>query len=256
MSLAEFATDYAHQEATISIVNRNSERPVYRLLASLFDTDAVRVVEEETDGRSVPPDTVLLHKTDPDGGIAVSSLGELREELLLVNSDVYVTGSRELDDVDTPDVIAELEELPFTVSGYPENPKEKLLLIEISRQIEAMAWQAGEGRLATGFQYLSRLDDELGTRRVYRRLGRETAVDAHVYGLPDAEPSLSGVTTHRENTRELERSWFVVYQSDAHPQEAAALVAVQRDSHTWEGTWAYDPSKADAVLEYLDRAYD
>lgn len=256
MSLAEFAQDTEYQGATLTIVNPDSECPLYRLLAGLFDDDVVTIQEATTESGSVQSDTVLVEKDGRDAGFAVSSFESIRDELLLVNSDIYVTGHRELDDVETPDAIRQLDEIPFTVTGYPENSKEKLLLIEISRHIEAMAWQAGNGRLASGVQYLSRLDDEHGTQQVYTRLGSETAVETHVYGVPDSHPSIPNVTLHGETTEELRKSWFVVYESARYPHEAAALVAMQTDANTWEGCWTYDPNKVAGILDHLDRTYD
>lgn len=253
MSLSEFAA-VDTGGATVTVLNVDQQRPVYALLAELFDDDAVTVRAASTEAPAVPSDAVLVERSG-DGGFAVSSVESVREELLLVNSDIYVTGARGLDEVETPDIVTELDELPFTVTGYPEHPREKFLLVEMSRHIEAMAWQAGDGRLATGLQYLSRLDDEKGTREVYRQLGVETAVDTHVYGVPDARPSLPGVSVHGPETAEIRRSWFVAYESAAHPHEAAALVAVETDTHTWEGTWTYDAGRVADVLDYLDRSY-
>lgn len=255
MSLAKFV-EASERKATITVLNPDSVQPVYRLLSGLFSDDAVSVQKTTTDEKSVPSDTVLVEKTGDTSTLAVSSLDAIREELLFVNSDIYVTDSRQLDDVETPDVIRHLDEILFTVTGYPEHGKEKLLLIEMSRHIEGLAWQADEGRLATGFQQLSRLDDERGTRRVYTRLGRDTDVDTHVYGVPDTTPSLPGVTVHGADTAELEQSWFVVYESSSHPHEAAALVATETEQNTWEGCWTYDSARVARILDYLDRTYD
>jgi hypothetical protein len=226
------------------------------IIKILFSDEAVTIQDATTDSDAIPSDAALVERSDGESGFAVSSLDAIRDELLLVNSDIYVTGSRELAEVETPDAITHLDEIPFTVTGYPENPKEKLLLIEISRHIEAMAWQAGEGRLATGFQYLSRLDDERGTRQVYTRLGADTNVDTHVYGVPDADPTVPAVTIHGSDTQELQESWFVIYESVHHPHEAAALIATERGPNTWEGCWTYDPTRVADMLDYLDRTYD
>lgn len=255
MLLVEFARPATPRDATVSVLNPESECPVYRLLTRLFDDDAVTVQDARTDADTVPSDVVLVETDDDTDGFAVSPLDAIRDELLLVNSDIYVTGARDLDAVQTPDAIAALDEIPFTVSGFPENPKEKLLLIEMSRHIEAMAWQAGEGRLATGFQYLSRFDDETGTEQVYTQLGSETDVETHVYGAPDAEPSIPGVTVHGIDTSEIRQTWFVAYQSTHHPHEAAALVATQTAQNTWQGSWTYDSDRVADMFTHLEQAY-
>jgi hypothetical protein len=256
VELAKFAQPPDDHEATVTVLDRDSKQPLYRLLTRFLDEESVTVQAAATESTDVPPDTVLLEKTGTTAGLAVSPFDAVRDELLLVNADIYVTGTRGLAGVETPDVIEHLDELPFTVSGRPDDSKEKLLLIQISRHIEAMAWQAGEGRLATGFQYLSRVDDESGTRRVYDHLGTETGVDAHVYGVPDTDLDLPGVTVHAEDTDELRKMWFVVYQSSVHPHESAALVAVETEPETWEGCWTYDPGRVGAILDYLDCRYD
>jgi hypothetical protein len=255
MSLTDVVETVNSTEATLTVVNPESECPLYRLLSGLFDDEVVTVRETTSDAETIPADTVFVERDDGKAGGVNSQFDDLRDELLLVNADIYVTGARGLDDVETPDVITQLSEIPFTVRGRPEDAKEKFLLIEMSRHIEAMAWRAGDGRLATGFQQLSRLDDEHGTRQVYTRLGTETDVEAHVYGIPDARPSLPGVRIHGDHAAELRRTWFVVYESRSQPDNTAALVAVQTDPNTWEGCWTYDPATVTDILAYLDRAY-
>lgn len=255
MSLEQFARPPDQKTATITVLNPEQESPIYRILSELFTDDAITVQRTDTEESVGPSDAVLVEIGDDDRGFAVSSLDTIREELLFVNSDLYVTGARSIEDVETPDILTNLTELPFTVQGYPEHPREKMLLIEISRHIEAMAWRAGEGHLKTGFQYLSRLEDEQGTRRVYERLGRETDVTTHVYGVPDASPSISEIIMHEESDPEIEQSWFVVYESAHHPHEAAALVAVETAPHTYEGCWTYDPDCVATILEYLETTY-
>jgi len=252
MSLADFVTE-RKKEATMTVLNRESGRPLYRLLTDLFE-DAITIQESTTEAETLA-DAVLVEKRDADGGFALSPFETIRDELLLVNADIYVTGMRRLEEIDTPDVLTHLDEIPFTVRGRPADPKEKLLLIEMSRHIEAMAWQAGEGRLHAGFQYLSRLNDERGTQRVYDRLGNGTDVDTHVYGVPDARPALSGLKTHGVDDPEIRQSWFVVYQSNQQPHEAAALVAVKDEPHTWSGFWTYDSAQVAAIEEYLGQRH-
>jgi len=253
MGLREFVATLGRQEATVAVIDRESKHPIYRLLVDLFDTDAVEVRDTEGDNRSHRTDATVLRKGGND--IAVSSLGAVRDELLLVNSDIYVTGARGLDDIDPPDVIAGLDEVPFRVSDGSRQPKAKLVLIEMSRAIEAMAWRNGTGRLDAGFQQLSRIADERGTKRVYTRLGADTDVETHVYGVPGHNPSLPSVSVRAADTRELRRSWFVVYRPEDRPGGGAALVAYQTEDAVWEGCWTYDRGRVAGVLDYLDSTY-
>ena len=125
----------------------------------------------------------------------------------------------------------------------------------MSRYVEARAWNGDGGRLHAGFQQLSRLDDERGTRRVYERLGDDPTVETHVYGVPDSRPSLSGVEVHGDRAEELRRSWFVVYDPPNRPDDAAALVVYRTDAGTWEGFWSYDPGTVREVHDYLTETY-
>jgi hypothetical protein len=255
MGLREFVATFGRQEATVAVVDREAERPVYRLLVDLFDTDAVAVRDVEADSGPHPTNTTVLRKADTHDDIAVSSLDAVRDELLLVNSDIYVTGARDLCDVDLPEVVAGLDGVPFRVSDRARQPKGKLVLIEMSRAIEAMAWRDGTGRLDAGFQHLSPITDERGTERVYTRLGADTDVETCVYGVPGDHQSLPSVGVRAADTRELRRSWFVVYRSGSHPGDGAALVAYRTEDAVWEGCWTYDRDSVAAVLDYLDTTY-
>lgn len=254
MGLREFVTDLGRRDARLTVVDRRSERPVYRLLVGLFDTDAVTIREAERVDGPHPPDSTVLRTDDGSEAVAVSSLGAVRDELLLVNSDIYRTGARDLDDVNPPDVIAGLDGVPFRVRSDVQQPKPKLVLIEMSRAIEAMAWRDGTGRLDAGFQHLSRIADERGTRRVYAKLGSDTDVETTVYGASGTGPSVPSVVARTADAPELERSWFVVYRSAERSERAAALIAVRGDDE-WTGCWTYDADRVAEVLSYLDRTY-
>lgn len=253
MELPDFVRNHDRREATLTVVNRDEAAPVYGMLKDLFADQSIEV--HETRPEAGPSDAVVLERGDGHNGFAVSSLLDLRDTVLTVNSDIYTTGLRGLEEVDTPEVLSRLDEIPFRVTGYPDESQEKLLLIEISRHIEGLAWQTGGGTVRSGFQFLSRLDDERGTRWIYRRLGTETDVETHVYGVPDALPSVPGVVCHGEERRELRRTWFVVYRSERPEGDDAALVAYQTDRNTWEGYWSYDSSHVLEIDRYLDQAY-
>ena len=99
-----------------------------------IDPDALRrndaVSFEGSDSESIENLALLLE----DGAVvAGSTLAELGEAVLFVNSDLYTTGSRALDDMDLPAVITGLEDALFTLRGYPESNRQKLLLLTSSR---------------------------------------------------------------------------------------------------------------------------
>jgi len=148
---------------SLVVVNRSEPEPVRNLLDSLLEDQSVAI--RERDLPDADTDIVLLVE---DGEvIARSTLDELLESVLLINSDLYKTGAIDLNEVTLPDVLSGLDEVPFRLRGYPHSNKEKLLLIVVSRVIERIAAEAGGGTLRASFQRLSRLQDERGTREVY-----------------------------------------------------------------------------------------
>jgi hypothetical protein len=183
--------------------------------------------------------TDALVLTNDEEVIATSDLDSLRRAILMVNSDLYSTGSIAVEEIELPGVLLELSETNFEVRGYPMSNYEKLVLVVLSRYIEKQALDAGEGTLRATFQRLSRLDDEHGTKRVYERLSK-TDLDVHIYGVPDWEPPSSmEVTTHTGTSEEYRRTWVVSYLS---PSEEAdlAMVAYETEANVYEGFWTFD----------------
>ena len=215
------------------------------------------------------PDDIenLVLLMEDDEVVAGSTLGELGDAVLFVNSDLYVTGSRPLADVDLPSVISGLNDATFTLRGYPESNRQKLLLITISRFIERAAWMAGDGTLRSSFQRLSRIDDEVGTRNVYERV-TGTDVDTHLYGVPDELPADLDAVIHAGNDPDFTDSWFVVFRppEGPHPAESdpetdlkrgveggVGLLAVETESRVWRGLWTFDAERLSRVNRYIER---
>jgi hypothetical protein len=244
MSLLEFVPEEG-ESASLVVVNSDQPRPLQAMLEGLFVDQPVAV--EEVEEVDADRDQVLLVV---DGELrARSALSELQDAILLVNSDLYVTGAVGLDDLAVPDVIAALEGIPFSLQGYPESTKEKLLLIVVSRYVEQLAWRADGGTLRSSFQRLSRIGDERGTRTVYETLA-DTETDVHVYGIPDWQPPPEmDVTTHGGHSEDFRRGWFVVYTPEE--GEGAALVAYETSPRQWKGVWTHDPDRVAAVETYV-----
>lgn len=251
MSLSSFIEAVPDREKTLTVVNRTEPEPIQRMLSALFDEQVVTVEDVAVDA-AVENAVVVSEDGTP---IATSPLSALRDALLLVNSDMYVSGARELAEVDTPEALVRLDEVPFEVAGYPDTSKGKLLLIELSRYIEARAFRAGAGRLHAGFQVLDRVDDERGTRDVYDLLA-DTDVDVRLYagagGDLDDPPD---VTLRQRDCEELRTSWFVVYRRPDVPRLEAALLAVRTTGNRWRGVWTFDPARVEAIDRYLTTAY-
>ena len=165
--------------------------------------------------------------------IASSSAAALPDSILIVNSDLFTTGTRTLDDLAVPDVIQDLEGVPFGLRGYPESNSEKLIVIPVSRFVERQADETGSGTLRSSFQYLSYRGRE-GTRAVYERLV-ESGVDVHLYGQPDWTPSRElPVVTHAGQGEDFERVWFVLFELDE-DGSPFGLLAYETNPRYWHG---------------------
>ena len=234
----------------------------------VIDVDALRrndAVPFDGDDPSAVENLALL--VEGDEVVAGSTLGELGDAVLFVNSDLYITGTRSLEDVDLPAVVSRLSETTFTLRGYPESNRQKLLLITISRFIERAAWVAGDGTLRSSFQRLSRLDDEVGTREVYESVA-DAGVDTHLYGVPDDLPRGLDAVIHGGDDRDFTRSWFVVYRPPEGPRSVAdevrtdlrrgieggvGLLAVEAEPRMWRGTWTFDETRVRELNRYIER---
>jgi hypothetical protein len=305
VTLEQLLDGFDGVERSIVVVNRTDPDPVLNMLSDTFGEDAVDVADwglAGDGGTGVSPeqptrsaaaeagpaidvdalrrnDAVPFDGDDPeavedlvllvegDEVVAGSTLGELGDAVLLVNSDLYITGSRTLTDVELPSVITGLDDTPFTLRGYPESNRQKLLLITISRFIERVAWTAGGGTLRSSFQRLSRIDDEIGTRRVYERVA-DAGVDTHLYGVPDEIPRDLDAVVHGGDSVDFTRSWFVVYRPPGGPKpvtDAAGtdldrgvdggvgLLAVETEPRIWRGMWTFDAKRVREVNRYIER---
>ncbi|MFA1609592.1 DICT sensory domain-containing protein [Halobellus rubicundus] len=254
MALRDFIEEFAsgERETSLSIVNSEQPPMVARMLDSLFSDQPVSVSE----ATRILSDSDIVQLRRDGSVVAESPFTDVRDSVLAVNSDIYITGARPLSEIQTPDVVHNLEGTRFRVRGYPAGTKGKLLLIEISRYIEAMALRHGEGELHTGFQRLSRIADERGTERAYRQLSH-TDLDVHVYGLGSPKRVVSSpLTVHNDDAPEIRNGWFVVFTPPADGDgEGAALIAVTDDGDEWDGVWTLDADAARRVRRHLSERY-
>ena len=263
MSLKRFVPDDPATDRSLVVLNGDAPNPVRAMLVDLFDDQPVEVETDEIP--EYEEDTVVLLE---DGEIVASSpLAALRDAVLLVNSDLFVTGTRSLDEIEVPEVLAGLTDTPFSLRGYPESNTEKLLLILVSRFVERRAAEAGAGTLRASFQYLSRVDDEQGTRAVYETLAGSD-LDVHLYGVPDWIPSRElDVITHAGRTEDFERAWFVLFEPERseieQPQagdgsaddepEPIGLLAYETEPRQWAGFYSTDATRLGEIGEYIRR---
>ncbi|WP_158855140.1 DICT sensory domain-containing protein [Halorhabdus sp. CUG00001] len=248
MGISAFIDAFDDREKTVTVLNRESVDPLYRMLSDMFDAETVTV--SESDDPDAPSDVVLL-QDEQTGSLAVSRMNDVSDTLLLVNSDLYVTGTVPVEDVETPEVVAHLSDVTFTVED-----KQKFLLIHISRHIESLALETDDGTLHSSFQQLSRIRDERGTEATYRTLAASD-VDTHVYGIGGWEsPSFADdLTVHAGDSKELQTSWFVVHDGGGNDDRKAALVAEEIGSNEYRGYWTFEPQLVDEILGHLETTY-
>lgn len=243
------AVDASEKTLLLMNLTDSAAAPQTTLLEDVFDSRSVTVAERYlSDGED---DLVCLIENGEV--VATSPWDELKRAFLLINTDRYRTGTKQIETGSFPDVLTGLDDIEFRVRGYPESNKEKLLLVVISRFIEFQALSEGAGEFDVSFQLLSRLDDEYGTKRVYEWLA-DSGVNTHVYGVRD-DPTVVddlGVTVHANDSPELRRLWFVVFTPPADsPADHVALIAEETGRNVWRGLWTYDPDRVQRVQSYV-----
>ncbi|MFC7203295.1 histidine kinase [Haloferax namakaokahaiae] len=249
MSLRKFIPAEQTDDYSLVVVNRTSPQPLQNMLEGVFEHQQISVEED-----AVPEgdeDVVCLFRETTC--IATSPLIDLQNAVLLINSDLFRTGVHGLEGDDIPSVVKNLDDIPFVLRGYPESDKEKLLLIILSRYIERLSLDCDGGKHRASFQRLSRIIDERGTHSVYKRLAN-SAVDTHVYGIPDWEPSSEiDMTLHGGRSEDFTDSWFVTHLPDDETEPHAALVAIEIRPRVWEGVWTFDPERVREIDRYIER---
>ena len=236
-------------ERSLVLVAGDHPETMANLLGDVFADQPVAV--ETTRAETFDEDTVLLVE---DGTVlAQSPLAALQDAILLINSDLFTTGTRPVDEVQVPAVLEGLQDVPFRLRGYPESNAEKLLLIVFSRLVERRALEANAGRLRASFQRLSRIDDEVGTRRVYERLG-ESGVEVHVYGVPDWDPTTElAVVSHGGRGPDFRRAWFVVFTPAGGAGSPHGLLAYETEHRRWHGFYTTDPARVSEIDATISR---
>ncbi|TYT61068.1 DICT sensory domain-containing protein [Natrialba swarupiae] len=282
MILRSLIDEVGNADHTIAVVGDDTAGPLTPLLADAFDDAGISVETTDDasntsgagDGTEFDVDDLAGGELDPtvatgvesDGTTAVlleegvpvaaSPMMDLYESILAINSDLFATGARGLGEVDLPDVLSGLADSRLRLRGYPLAHREKLLLILISRYIEQEAWQGDSGTIRSAFQQLSRIDDEIGTRRAYRRLA-ETDVDVHIYGVDDGDrPTVDSATVHAGTGPAYRDSWFVVYRPpDGASTDGAALVSVETEPRVWDGFFTFDPDHVARIDDAISREF-
>ncbi|MCQ4332477.1 hypothetical protein KM295_03040 [Natronomonas sp. F2-12] len=252
-TLSGFIDEADTSEKSLLLLNRTEPEPFVDLLSEAFEEQAVTVTEKQ-----IPEGVDNLVCLVEDGNVvATTPLSELAEAYLLVNVDRYRTGTRQSDLGTFPEVLTGLDDIEFVVEGLPRSNREKLLLVVISRFIEHRALTADNGEFHSTFQRLSRLDDEYGTRTMYKRLG-DSGVETHIYGVRDDPEAVEelGVTVHGGTSEEYRRSWVVVFTPEDRSDDGhVALVAVEIDRNVWRSLWTYDVDRTERIRSYVRKRF-
>jgi len=267
VTLRSFIDEVGPPNQTIAVISDDATGPLESMLDETFADQPIAVESGlETDDVADPPPAVA-ETLEADGDtavlledgrpIAASSMLELYDSLLAINSDLFVTGTRGIGEIEFPDVLAGLKNTRLRLRGYPLAHKEKLLLIIVSRYIEQRAWKAGSGTLRSAFQRLSRIDDEIGTTEVYTELAA-TDVETHVYGVDAGTTVDLDLTVHTGTDTEYRDAWFVVYEpgssaahADGEASRPLALLCLETEPRIWDGFWTGDPTQVAAISDYI-----
>jgi len=249
-SLSAFVDRKGPSEWSAQLVNPTRPKEIQNMAEDLFGSLDMKVPEAEIEGIE---DNLLLMMRDGEV-VASSPLRTIENTLLMVNSDLYTTGTKSIHEVSIPDTVQALSDTVFTLSGYPDSNTEKLVLTLVSRYIEQQAADLQTGTLRASFQRLSRLDDERGTREVYDKLGQLADLESHVYGFPDWKPpSEMGVTAHQVRDDEIQDTWFVVHRTDTGNDRA--MLAINDGPNTWKGYWTNNTTEIQLIDDYIVQTF-
>ncbi|MDS0296575.1 histidine kinase [Halogeometricum luteum] len=254
-SIRDFFDYIENPVRNLVVLDTSSPKPVRNMLNSLVEGQptSLNFDPEDIGPISGDADTSIVVLVENGTVLAQSSVDELLESVLLINSDLFKTGAIDLGDVVLPDVLKGLDEVPFRVRGYPDANKQNLLFIIISRVIERIASETGRGTLRSSFQQLSRIHDEKGTYEVYDALCKQ-GVDVHIYGVGDLDTSKTPpATVHTGDTYEYKNAWVVVFTPPAgsDTSDCAALVALEDEPNVWNGFWTFRPEFVTRIDSYL-----
>lgn len=119
-SLRSFFADLEAPDRNLVVLNRSSPDPVFGLLTSLLDGQPVSVSDVDMPD---DPDSDVVALVEDGEVIARSTLDDLLESVLLINSDLYKTGAIDLDDVVLPTCFAGLMRFHSAFAGTPNRTK-------------------------------------------------------------------------------------------------------------------------------------
>lgn len=236
MTLRQLIGAITDLEKELTVFNTVEPGRLQGELAAYFEAQNVRIRTERTPSRR-PVEVAVLSADD-------AVLEVLDADLLRGLLD-HSTDGVGVADAAYEDVLRHLKETTFTSFDTEQ-------MLYASREIEDRARRVGRGRIHTGFQRCSVIDDQ---RTVYADLGGR-GLDVHTYGAPDVTPpELEGVQVHPTGADEVAATWFVVYDGGGDDAQKSALLAEERSEDQFYGALTYDPGIVDAAIAHLERTY-
>ncbi|MDS0281508.1 DUF7504 family protein [Haloarcula onubensis] len=241
-SLQEIFDAVEADAPTLTVSNYQGPPEELAVVERYFDRHGVEVREASMDV-AAPRSVALLHRGDDL--LASETVQAVRSAIDIDSGTTDTFEQRH-----TSDLLTNLDQ-----SVYGASAANKELLIDVSHSVELLANRTGTGRLHAGFQHLSNLVDDAQAARIYGRLA-QSGVDVHVYGIPDTETTVPGVTVHEHDTPEIAESWFVVYDGGGDPDRQAALLAHELGAaDEYDGFWTYESDIVARIDDYLTATY-
>ena len=112
-SLSTFVDRKGPSEWSAQLVNPTRPKEIQNMAEDLFGSLGMEVPEREIEG--IEENLLLMIR---DGEVVASSpLKVIENTLLMVNSDLYTTGTKSIHEVSIPDTVQALSDTVFTLSG-------------------------------------------------------------------------------------------------------------------------------------------
>lgn len=223
----------------LTLFNVGPTESIDERLSAHFETHNVRITTVQTaSGR--PTDIAVL-----------SNNGELLEvfdvDLLrdFVDNSQSSPGTVGISDAKYEVLLSHLKETTFQSHDTEE-------MLYASREIEDRARRVGTGSIHAGFQQCSVMSNQ---QAIYTDLAQRE-LDVHTYGVPDTTPpNLDNIQIHTSRADEIAEMWFVVFDGDGDDAQKTALIAKEVEENVFYGTWTYDSTIVDHVLDHLEATY-
>ena len=238
MTLAQIVEAIHEHEKELTVFNCDAGESLVVDLCEFFRSQNVRIRAETTTSGS-PTDVAVL--SDRDRVRSIVSVSTLKELLEGVPPGADAVG---IADGEYEPILEHLKETTFTSYDTEQ-------MLYASREIEDRARRVRDGTIHAGFQRLSLLAEQ---RSIYADLAAR-GVEVHAYGVPDTPPPDIDGAVHPIENDEIAETWFVVFDGGGEDIQKSALLAEERGEGSFYGSWTYDATIVDSILEHLEATY-